>query len=237
MELLKDKEFKGLFFEIISEGVDWGETFCVNLRITNLNDTKKKLAINARYISINYGLLDMRGMIPSLFQYGKFLHSDSFVDTEMCFDTIKQSYDGDRIELDVNEGRIASLLLKKEKSQWWIVENKTKSFTNKELKNKIEHFEYLDEKFGLTLQKFSARVIDDNSIELFCEVISANAEVGEKGFNVEVAIYDTDDNIVKTDRVSKYGYDFQGFEVFHFGPIKLDIFVEEIGKIRFYPTR
>lgn len=213
-----------------------GELFNVNLRINNLNDIKKKVEIDARYISVEHGLLH-KYYIEGLEIGGQFLQPNSFVDTQIKYHKIKKSYDGDRIELEVNKGRIASLLLKKERDQWWIVEEKSKDSASKNLKNKIEHFEYLDEKFGLTLQKFSARVINENSIDLFCEVLSANSEISEEGFNIEVAIYDIDDNIVEHSSISRYDDDFKGFEVFHFGPINLDIPVEEIGKIRFYPTR
>jgi hypothetical protein len=150
---------------------------------------------------------------------------------------IEQACDGDRMELIVNDGKIASLLLIRDGGKWYITESRESGSINTNIKNKIEHFEYLDEKFGLTLQKFSVRVIDENSLDLFCEVLAMNGEVSEDGFNIEVAIYDADDNIVKLDSISRYDNDFKGFEVFHFGPIKLDISVEEISKIRIYPTR
>ena len=64
-----------------------------------------------------------------------------------------------------------------------------------------------------------------------------NGEVPEDDFNIEFAIYDTNNDIVYTDSESKYADDFKGFEVLTFDYIKLDITVDEISKIRIYPTR
>lgn len=244
MELLKDKLFNGISFEILKEGIgqsSW-RPFQVTMRVTNTNEKKKKLSINVNYISIHHGLKKGSVLCFSFGSYGSFLQSHAFVDMNLDFcenyqNEIEQACDGDRMELIVNDGKIASLLLIRDGGKWYITESSESGSINTNIKNKIEHFEYLEEKFGLTLQKFSVRVIDENSLDLFCEVLAMNGEVGEDGFNIEVAIYDADDNIVKLDSISRYDNDFKGFEVFHFGPIKLDISVEEISKIRIYPTR
>lgn len=239
MELFNNKDFKGFTFEILKEEKEnsvYG--FTVLMRATNHNNKKKKLKIKSHYISIESGLIEgnVRGL--DIGSYGSFIQPEAFIDLGLYYyDNIRRACDGDRIELEINDGNIASLLLKRERGQWWIIEDKSRISINKDLKNRIEHFEYIDEKFGLTLQKFSVRIIDDNSLDLFCEVLATNGEVSEEGFNIEVAIYDINDNIVKLTSLSRYDNDFKGFEVFHFGPIKLDITVDEIGKIRFYPTR
>jgi hypothetical protein len=80
-------------------------------------------------------------------------------------------------------------------------------------------------------------VVDENSLNLFCEVLALNGEVPQKGFNVEVAIYDSENSIIYQTSLSKYDGEFKGFEVFNFGTIRLDIPVDEISKIRIYPTR
>lgn len=240
MELLKDKEFKGLFFEITSDGVgeEWQGRFSINLRITNLNDKKKKVEVDANYISVEHGLIDIAYGEPSgIRSGGRFLQANSFVDAKLYFDVIKQSREGDRIELEINDGKIASLLLIKERNQWFIVEEKSQNKTNRDIKKLIEHFDAIDEKFGLVLQNFSVKVEGESSLKLFCEVLALNGEIPEEGFSIEVAIYDTDNNIVYHDSISKYDDEFKGFEVFAFNSINLDIPVDEIGKIRFYPTR
>ena len=228
MELLKDKKINGISFEIIKEEYS-NEYFKLFLRATNFTDHKKKINISMNYISTKYGL--------KKFSDQEYIPDNSFADLRFLYEDITKAYDGDRIEMEINEGKFASLRLVRERGQWWIVESVERSTFNRELKSRIEHFEAIEEKFGITLQKFSARVIDENSLDLFCEVLATDGETCKKGFNVELAIYDNEDNIVKFTKISRYDDDFKGFEVFHFGPIRLDIPVDEIGKIRFYPTR
>ena len=237
MNLLKNKLFNGVSFEILKEAYREGYSnpFTLQLRISNFNDKKKKIGVKMKYISIEYGLKD-----GSLWDFGnneRFLEDNSFVDVDVSFADIRKAKDGDRIEMVVNEGKFATLRLIREKGQWSIVESIERNTYSRQLKSKIEHFEAIDEQFGITLQNFSIKVEDENSLNLFCEVLALNGEVPQKGFNVEVAIYDSDNSIIYQTSISKYDGDFKGFEVFNFGTIRLDIPVDEISKIRFYPTR
>lgn len=231
MELLKDKSFNGISFEIIREEYREGfsSPFWLFLRVKNLTDHKKKIDINMNYISKKNGLKKSwkQELIPD----------NSFVDLEFLYEDITAVYEGDRIEMEINNGKFASLRLIRERDNWMIVESIERSTYNRELKNRIEHFEAIDEQFGITLQNFSVKVEDENSLNLFCEVLALNGEVPQEGFNVEVAIYDSDNSIIYQTSISKYDGDFKGFEVFNFGTITLDIPVNEISKIRFYPTR
>ena len=106
-----------------------------------------------------------------------------------------------------------------------------------DLKSKIEHFEAIEEQFGIILQNFSIKVEDENSLKLFCEVLALNGEIPENDFTINIAIYDSNNEIVYTDSESKYAEEFKGFEVLTFDYIKLDITIDEISKIRIYPTR
>ena len=231
MELLKDKSFNGISFEIIREEYHEGYSspFWLFLRVMNFTDHKKKIDIGMNYISIKHGLKKSWAQ--------EFIPDNSFVDLTFRYDDITAAYEGDRIEMEINNGKFASLRLIRERDNWMVVESIERSTYNRELKNKIEHFEAIDEQFGITLQNFSVKVEDDNSLNLFCEVLALNGEVPEEGFNVEVAIYDSDNSIIYQTSISKYDGDFKGFEVFHFGAISLDIPVNEISKIRIYPTR
>ncbi|MBR1467067.1 MAG: hypothetical protein IJ606_00345 [Bacteroidaceae bacterium] len=231
MNLLKDKKFNGITFEIIREEFREGYScpFWLFLRVTNFTDLKKKIDIHLNYISSKHGLKKSRQQ--------EFIPNNSFVDLRFLFDDITKAYDGDRIEMVVNEGKFATLRLIREKGQWSIVESIERNAYNGKLKSKIEHFEAIDEQFGITLQNFSVKVEDENSLNLFCEVLALNGEVPQKGFNVEAAIYDSENSIVFQTSLSKYDGEFKGFEVFNFGTIKLDIPVDEISKIRIYPTR
>lgn len=237
MNLLKNELFNGVSFEILNEEYREGnpDSFTLRLRITNFNDKKKKIGVEMKYISIDYGLKD-----GSLWNFGhneRYLQDNSFVDVDVSFADIRRVKDGDRIEMVVNEGKFASLRLLREGGQWTIVESIERSTYNRDLKRKIEHFEAIEEQFGITLQNFSIKVEDENSLKFFCEVLALNGEIPENDFTINIAIYDTNNDIVYTDRKSKYAEEFKGFEVLTFDYIKLDITIDEISKIRIYPTR
>lgn len=239
MELLKDQEFKGLFFEILNEEVQndgYYRRLKLIVRVYNYNDKKKKIALDLRYISIFSGLKEAFCWTKG-FGSGRFLQSNAFVDVEMTFDDVTRIQDGDRIEFDINEGKVAALLLTRKNNQWYVVESKDTTSISKQIKTRIEHFESIEEQFGLALQHFSVKVIDDDSLKLFCEVLALNDEVIDTGFTIEIVIYDSDYNIIYRDEKSKDAWEFKGFEVFEFNVKDLDISIEEIGRIRFYPTK
>lgn len=192
---------------------------------------RKKIEVDIKYISTKHGLKKGVGF------FRDFIPDNSFVDLDIGFEDITGAFNGDRIELLVNEGKFASLRLIREKGQWVIVESIERNTLNRDLKKKIEHFEAIEEQFGITLQNFSVRVIDENSLDLFFEVLATNGEECKKGFNIEVAIYDAEGDIVNFRAISRHDNDFKGFEVFSFSSIRLDISVDEISKIRIYPTR
>jgi hypothetical protein len=235
MELLKDKLFNGISLEIIRDGYIKSDSYySIIIKVTNHNDKKKKVQLNARYISIEDGLLDTYGGIDMLGS-GRFLQPKSFVNVAMDYKELKSLHDQDRIELDINKGTIASLLLIRLYDQWWIAESKERSTYNRNLKSKIEHFEAIEEQFGITLQNFSVKVEDENSLDLYCEVLALDGKVEKSDFTIEAAIYDSENEIVYHTSLSSN--DFKGFEVYHFGKIYLDITVDEISKIRIYPIR
>lgn len=238
MELLKDKLFNGISLDIINDGYIKSKSYySIIVRVTNHSDHKKKVQLKARYISIEEGLLNTYGSIDILGGSGTFLRPQSFVNVAMDFEKLKRLHNQDRIEFDINEGSIASLLLIREREQWWIEESKERSTYNKNLKSKIEHFEAIEEKFGIILQNFSVKVDDENSLKLFCEILALTGEIPKNDFTINIAIYDNNNEIVYTDSKTKYAEEFKGFEVLTFNYIKLDITVDEISKIRIYPTR
>lgn len=235
MNLLKNKLFNGVSFEILKEEYREGysDSFTLRLRISNFNDKKKKIGVKMKYISIEYGLKD-----GSLWDFGnneRFLEDNSFVDVDVSFADIRKAKDGDRIEMLVNEGKFATLRLIREKGQWSIVESIERNTYSRQLKSKIEHFEAIEEQFGITLQNFSVKVEDENSLDLYCEVLALDGKVEKSDFTIEAAIYDSENEIVYHTSLSSS--DFKGFEVYHFGKIYLDITVDEISKIRIYPIR
>ena len=229
MNLLKDKKINGITFEIIREEFREGYScpFWLFLRVTNFTDLKKKIDIHLNYISSKHGL-------KKSWQQ-EFIPNNSFVDLRFLFDDITKAYDGDRIEMVVNEGKFATLRLIREKGQWSIVESIERNTYSRQLKSKIEHFEAIEEQFGITLQNFSVKVEDENSLDLYCEVLAFDGKVEKSDFTIEAAIYDSENEIVYHTSLSSS--DFKGFEVYHFGKIYLDITVDEISKIRIYPIR
>lgn len=235
MNLLKNKLFNGVSFEILKEEYREGYSnpFTLQLRISNFNDKKKKIGVKMKYISIEYGLKD-----GSLWDFGnneRFLEDNSFVDVDVSFADIRKAKDGDRIEMLVNDGKFATLRLIREKGQWSIVESIERNTYSRQLKSKIEHFEAIEEQFGITLQNFSVKVEDENSLDLYCEVLALDGKVEKSDFTIEAAIYDSENEIVYHTSLSSS--DFKGFEVYHFSKIYLDITVDEISKIRIYPIR
>lgn len=236
MELLKDKLFNGISLEIIRDGYIKSDSYySIIIKVTNHNDKKKKVQLNARYISIEDGLLDTYGGIDMLGS-GRFLQPQSFVNVAMDYKELKSLHDQDRIELDINEGTIASLLLIRLYDQWWIAESKERSTYNRNLKSKIEHFEAIDEQFGIALQNFSVKVEDENTLKVFCELLALNGVIPENDFSINIAIYDSNNDIIYTSLERIYADEFKGFQVLTFDHIKLDITVDEISKIRIYPT-
>ena len=233
MNLLKDKLINGVSFEIIKEEYVGGMIFPfrLHLRISNYNDSKKKIKVDIKYISIKHGLKTRGGV------YGDFIPDNSFVDLDIGFEDITGANNGDRIELIVNDGKFATLRLIRERGQWAIVESIERTSYNRDLKSKIEHFEAIDEQFGINLQNFSVKVEDESSLKVFCEVLALNGEIPENDFTINIAIYDNNNDIVYTDSESRYAEDFKGFEVLTFDSIRLGITVDEISKIRIYPTR
>lgn len=231
MERLKDKSFNGISFEIIKEEFSEGYScpFWLFLRVTNFTDHKKKIDVRMNYISIKYGLKKSWAQ--------EFIPNNSFSDLRFLYDDITAAYDGDRIEMEINDGKFASLRLIREKDNWMVVESIERSTYNKELKSKIEHFESIDEQFGIILQNFSVKVEDENSLKVFCEVLALNGEIPDNDFTINIAIYDNNNDIVYTDYESRYAEEFKGFEVLTFDSIRLEITVDEISKIRIYPTR
>ncbi len=111
MELLKDKMFNGISFEVIREEYkeEYSYPFRLFLRISNYNDHKKKITVDIRYISTKHGLKTRGGL------FNDFIPDNSFVDLDIGFEDITGAFDSDRIEFLVNDGKFASLRLIREK--------------------------------------------------------------------------------------------------------------------------
>lgn len=207
------------------------------IRFLNSGPKKVHTALSdSRYISISAGVLHMLKVLPVKLEYstmGEDIPENSFLNVEISFG-IKKIQDGDRLELRAQN--IADVTFIREEGKWYVYHYNSKRELEDRLNSSIEHFETIEEKFGITLQNFSISIVDENEIKMYCEVMSLSENAPYSSFSVEVATYDKSNKIVSHNSIHKAKSDFMGFEVFAFTNI-LPISVSEIGKIVFYPTK
>lgn len=238
MELLKGTDLNGVFMEILNAYSDDDDNFTVTIRISNKRSKSLKFKLDAKYISVDYGVKTCEDKEPSdIKSYGDglILLPNSFADVKVMFEDIIDAIKGDRMIIDIEKYANLIILLG-EQDEWFVVEKSIFDDYSKNLKTHVEHFEVIENKFGIRLQNFSIRYVNDHTIKVFCEVWSLEGKRTKDSFTIEVAIYDEEDNIIDQCAISKYNGEFTGFEVFNFGERSLDISLTEIGKIRFYPT-
>lgn len=233
MERLKDKILNGVSFEITGEEYNNNSLYLL-FRLKNNNARKKDIELKMNYISLKHGLKMGYNSITNYYITSYTIPNNTFVDFKYFFQGITATNDGDRMEIEINEGKFASLKLVRERGEWFITEAIDRSNYNKNLKNKIEHFEAIEEQYGITLQNFSVKIEDEHQLKVFCEVLALNGDIQESYLHINIAIYDINNDIVYTYQKSIYKSSFKGFDVLAFENIKLDITVDEINKIRIY---
>ena len=223
MELLKNYEKNGFSFEILGEEIDnpnrkFARLFIL-FRLTNKTNSKKKFYFDAKYLSSKTGMHVLDQVLPPIGARTSdcFMPANSFVDEKLFFYDLKEINDGDRIELEVFN--IVTLLLVREESLWYIAEKSERS-TEREIKKRIEHFEMIEENFGISLQNFSIEIVNAYTIQPFCEVVATNKVLSKQPFAIEVAIYDTENNIIGFTSIP-HPNSFEGFEVFCFNEVCL----------------
>lgn len=102
----------------------------------------------------------------------------------------------------------------------------------KQLNEKVERFENLEEKYGIEIKSISfTQPFEGGSIYCFLEVYGESLE---NSVNVNVLIYDTDGDIILKENGSIYRRYFNGFDVLKISFSNIDI--NKIGRIRIYPT-
>lgn len=236
MQKLNDLEIEGLIFDIIDAAKDEYNDFYLTVRITNLSNKSVHICLEkSRYISIKKGILKLKSIEPSELNYtseGCDIIPNSFLDAKIEYE-INTVFDGDRFDLRVND--MFDLLAIRNNGEWYVMEYDSKSNFEKRLNNIIEHFDAIEEKIGISIQNISVKIVEDDELKLFCEVLSINGEPLEYSFAIEVGVYDNDNKIIGFTSIHKDKDDFLGFEVFSFNTLSLDL--SEIGKIRVYPTK
>ena len=235
MQKLIDTIIKGFSISIKDIRLSDEKNLIVVVRFFNTREVRQKLAIEeSRMISQNKGILYTERIEPFDVGYNSIgieLLPSSFVDVNMEFATEKL-LPGDKIELYLYKK--AKLLIEYIDNDWYVNDcNELVEGAN--LTTRVEHFEVLEDKIGIVLQNFSIK-IEKNYISAFCEVLS-NGEGPKCDFSIEVAVYDIDNQIVAFGSIHKNKDDFMGFEVFSFSNLSIDIPLNEISKIVFYPTK
>lgn len=233
-------EIEDLKLEWIKEAmttIGWDRKFAITIRITNQSSRSKFVVLKPEYISISKGRIE-EGCNMSHYMYsGQELLSNSFVDVKISCGGLKRSIvsDGDRIELKIP--KIASLLLKRHNSQWYFVEC-NKIISNDEIKAKIEQFETIEEKIGITFQNFSVHIKDEQSFDLFVETMITDEERC-KGFPkipLKLVLYDNDNNVIHMQGLNLYNNGYSIFQVLVFSVNISESTLSNISRIRIFPS-
>lgn len=234
-------EFENIKLEVIKEGMTsfgWDRKFAIILRVINQGNQTITLALRPEYISVSKGLLDDGDEMSPRMYSGEKLLSDSFVDVKISFDGMKKSVvsDGDRIRLYIPQ--IASLILKRENAQWYFVEYSNIKINNDEVKGKIEQFEAIEERIGITFQNFSVSVKDEHSFELYIETLITDEERCKNfpKIPLQLIIYDYDNNVIHTQGLNLYNNGYSLFKVLNFSVSIPDYLLSNISKIRVFPS-
>lgn len=233
MNKLVDYKLEDISLNIINEGKEY-----ITLKIFNNSPNDIHISLKgSRYISTINGILDLYMTEPSDFIYndGTSILNESFIIIQLTFQKLNRCVDGDRIELKIKN--IGDLSIVRENSEWYVNNFIPILSSKNQLDSLIEHFEVLEEKFGISLQNFSAIANNDKELNLFCEVIATSGEFALSSFAIEVGIYDKSNKIVHHANIKREKEDFMGFEIFHFGTLYLPISISNIGRIVFYPIK
>lgn len=232
MQKINDFTMGNISFEITAEKHN-----CIVVKLLNNGKRIHTTLFGSRYISISQGVLQIDRITPSDLEYeslGQDIPEGSFLNIEMFFE-FKNIQDGDRIELKLQN--IGEVTIIRNCNEWYIYDYCEKSQLEDKINSVIEHFEAIEEKFGITLQNFSVVIKGEKEIDLFCEVLSLSEKAPYYSFAIEVGIYDKMNKIICSGSIRKEKSDFMGFEVFSYAPIYLPKPITEIGRIVFYPTK
>ena len=231
MEELKFFRINGISLSVIQENSDG-----VVLRIYSAEKKITTSLEGTRYVSYEKGVLELYDIEPSHMKYasmGETILADSFIDVTMNFQRLTSVNDKDRINLQLKN--IANVIIQRDNGAWYIVEYSTEESLEDYINQRIEHFEAIEEKIGISLQNCSVKISDGKYIHPYCEVLSLSSkEIPD--FAIEVAIYDKQNRIIGFSHIDRDGEDFLGFEVFSFN-VDIDCPISNIGRVVFYPIK
>lgn len=241
---LRDILINELSFEVIKDdgyNKKRFESYTIILKVTNHSVSDINFKLRIRYTSILFGLMvddfisseNATSLMNSTF----IIEQGSFGILRVRFNEITEVRDGDRMEFEIN-GK-TKLLLIRNKGEWFVLDKQTKAldFLNyQELESKIEHFETIEDRMGITIQNFSLRYSNDRTLYIDFEIIATNTNYYKKAFCIYTIIYDRDNNIVSMVHDFTGNDGFKGYGKFSGVFHNFDLPISEIGLIRIYPV-
>ena len=231
MEELKNFSINGISMSVIQENSDG-----IVLRIYSATKKITTSLEGTRYISYENGILELDAIEPLHMKYasmGETILADSFIDVTMSFNRLRSVNNKDRINLHLKN--IANVIIQRNDNTWHVVEYSTEESLEDYINQRIEHFDAIEEKIGISIQNCSVKISNGKYIHPYCEVLSlSNQEIPD--FAIEVAIYDKQNRIIGFSHIDRDGNDFLGFEVFSFN-VDIDCPVSDIGRVVFYPIK
>ena len=241
---LDEFRYQDIGLKIESFGPAYNQGYSdVVLRVINYSDKKNKYIClyGSRYISKEYGILEIYNCRPGHFDYSKDKYSiipNSFVDFHIEF-KMKTIGEEDRFEIKLNNATIViKNTIQNQRFVWNVVDfYEIQNSTNGSKVNnviRLEHLEAIEERAGITLQNLSVKVTNSESVHAYCEVLSL-ADTPNHSFSVEAIAYNYENDVIGHCIISKDKKDFLGFEVFCFC-IWLDEPSSNVERVLFYPT-
>lgn len=224
---------------------------CFIARLTNVSQNRLNVMMSFSYISKKYGVLGIWSHMQPDLRNVDTLFPNTFVDVSIDFNRVQETKSGNEsfVKLkntDVCEGdrikivipQCFSSLFEKKNGEWTLMESEILEINTSSVKQKIEHFEELEGKLGLIFQNFSIRLKDENTFVLFFESITIDETLcnGMKKIRIRLAIYNTDNDIVRSQGLNIYNADTSIFQIMCFEVRDLEIPIREISKIRVFPV-
>lgn len=221
------------------------------VRISNLSQDKTDVSMKFSYVSTKYGILGMWcDMQPDL-RNNEVLLPGSFLDVAVELKKSNETKSGyfsliKLVETDIEDGDSIIVTIPdylhatfaRKNGLWELKESKSLEINIESFKQKIEHFEELEEKLGISFQNFSIQLKDSHSFSLFFESITIREELckGMHKIRLRLAIYNTNNDIIRTQGLNIYNPETSVFQIMEFQVRDLEIPIRDISRIRVFPV-
>lgn len=251
MQKIGNTTLNGITFYISENVEDNYRGGGILLKVKNNREESIPISFDgSRYISVSKGVLFLKDTNPldaKLSSFDTTIPSNSFMDIILFFfETNSKSNikDGDRIEIHIEN--LCDLNIIRDNGQWTLVdfidviqaqqEKESRiSNLNEEINTRIEHFEALEEKVGISIKNINVNIEDERKIKIYYEMLSSSPSGPSCSFSIEAAVYDKQNKIIGHNSIFENGENFLGFEVSSFS-VSLDSNIDKIGRIVIYPN-